>query len=131
MKTYLVKKDINKPDVQDNWIIMNGYEFARFMETEDGRRRKKNFAKLDRCDECDDAIIVECGAFRAKEWERQRLRELYRACANSKYPTISYDYPSPRKEACCGDDFIADPVADIEEIMISNQELACIQEALQ
>lgn len=131
MKTYLVKKDINKPDAQDNWIIMNGYEFARFMETEDGQRRKKNFAKLDRCDERDDAIIVECGEKRAKEWERERLRELYRACANSKHPTISYDYHMPCKEAYCGDDFIADPAADIEEIVISNQELSYFEEALQ
>lgn len=131
MKTYLVKKDINKPDARDNWIIMNGYEFARFMETEEGQRRKKNFAKLDHCDERDDAIIVECGEKKAREWERERLRELYRVCANSKHPTISYDYHMPCKEACCGDDFIADPVADVEEIVISNQKLSYLQEAIQ
>lgn len=131
MKTYLVKKDINKPDAQNNWIIMNGYEFARFMETEEGRQRKKNFAKLDRCDERDDAIIVECGEKKAREWERERLRELYRVCANSKQPTISYDYHMPCKKAYCGDDFIADPATGIEEIVISNQELSHLQEAIQ
>ena len=36
----------------------------------------------------------------------------------------------PCKEAYCGDDFIADLAADIEEIVISNQELSCLEEAL-
>lgn len=131
MKTYLVKKDCSLPEAPDNWIIMSGNEFMRFMATEDGQRRKKNFAKLDRCGEHDDAIIVECGERRARKLERERLGALYRICANSKYPILSYDLCIPCREAYYGDDFIADPAADIEEILILNQELACLQEALQ
>ena len=56
-KIYMVKKNPNMPESEDNWIMMNGYEFARFMETEEGQRRKKNFAQIDACGE-EDVIYV-------------------------------------------------------------------------
>lgn len=130
MKTYLVKKDVNKSNSEDNWIIMNGYEFARFMETEDGQRRKKNFAKLDRCDKCDDAIVVECGKVKAREWERERLRGLYHMCVNLNYPTISFDYSVPGKEVYYGNDVIADPMADVEQTAIRLYELETLRKAI-
>ena len=55
----MVKKNPNMPESEDNWIMMNGYEFARFMETEEGQRRKKNFAQIDACGEEDVIYVVE------------------------------------------------------------------------
>ncbi len=130
MKTYLVKKDVNKPDSQDNWIIMTGYEFARFMETEEGKKRKNNFAKLDRCDERDDAIIIECGKEKAKEWECERLRELYHVCSKLKYPTISFDSYMPGKGNYYCDDVIADITVDVEGAVILECELEYLHQAL-
>lgn len=69
-KTYLVKKDPNLPGSDDNWIIMNGYEFAMFMQTEEGKNRKNNFGRLDAASENDSAIIIECGQSIAKELQR-------------------------------------------------------------
>ena len=40
-KIYLVKKDVNKPSGEGNWIKMNSYEFAMFMKTLEGQERKK------------------------------------------------------------------------------------------
>lgn len=130
MKTFLVKKDVNKCNSQDNWIIMNGLEFARFMDTEDGQSRKKNFARLGQCDEHDDAIVVECGEMKAREWERERLRELHHLCANLKYPTISFDYFMPGKEAYCGEDVIADSTVDVAQAAIRLYEIETLHEAI-
>ena len=130
MKNFLVKKDVRKPNSEDNWIIMNGFEFARFMETEDGQRRKKNFARLERCGKHDDAIVVECDEVKAKEWERERLRELYHMCVRFNYPTISFDSSMLGKEACCYADIIADPTADIEQAAIRLYELEALCEAI-
>jgi hypothetical protein len=130
MKTYLVKKDMHKPCAEDNWIIMNGYEFARFMETAEGQMRKKNFAKLNRCGGRDDDIIVECGTGTAREWERGRLRELYRACANAAYASASFDRHSHGLECSCGEEDIADPDADVEKAVIRQFETERLYEAL-
>ncbi len=74
---------------------MNGYEFTRFMETEDGKKRKKNFARLEQCDSRDDAIIIECDAQKAKELESKRQCERYRKNINIDFVTFSYDYHIP------------------------------------
>ena len=45
-KIYLVKKDPEKPASKDNWIIMNSYEFAMFLKTPEGEKRKSAFRSL-------------------------------------------------------------------------------------
>lgn len=57
-KIYLVKKD-PAAEGQDNWITMNGYEFAMFMKTPEGQARKDNFGQLDACSEDDNIIVME------------------------------------------------------------------------
>lgn len=46
---------------------MNGYEFARFMETEEGKQRHNRFAKLDRCENNDVDYIIECDEETARD----------------------------------------------------------------
>ena len=44
-KIYLVKKDVNKPAGEGNWIEMNPYEFAMFMKTDEGKQRRPGFGQ--------------------------------------------------------------------------------------
>ena len=44
-KEFWIKKDRTK-DGPDNWEKMSSYEFARFMETADGKSRKENIARV-------------------------------------------------------------------------------------
>ena len=120
MKTYMVKKDINKPDSQDNWIIMTGMEFFRFMQTEEGRSRSKSFALLESGDGCDDDIIAECGEQKAREWENERLLRYYHSKSNKKFNTVSYDWCLTDSSTYGADDIIADPTADVEATVMDN-----------
>ena len=92
-KIYMVKKNPNMPENEDNWIMMNGFEFAMFMKTEEGQRRKNNFAQLDACSEDDDIYIVECGEERAKEWRSEKYAHDYlRECEEeSGLETVSFN----------------------------------------
>ena len=36
-KIYMVKKNPNMPENEDKWIMMNGFELAMFMKTEEGQ----------------------------------------------------------------------------------------------
>ena len=119
-KTYLVKKKVDLPGGKDNWIIMNGYEFARFMETEEGRSRRKGFALLESGNEIDDDIIIECGEKKAKELEKERLCRYYRKKTNMNYHTLSYDWCVAKAEVDDGDDIVADLTADVETIVMNN-----------
>lgn len=109
-KTYLVKKNPSLPDGADNWIIMNGYEFARFIETEEGQRRKKNFAQLDACGDDDDIIVAECGEERANEWRAEKDSHDYlRKCEmESGIETISFTSINENGEEINLDELIAD-----------------------
>ena len=109
-KTYLVKKNPSLPDVADNWIIMNGYEFARFIETEEGQRRKKNFAQLDACGDDDDIIVAECGEERVNEWRAEKDSHDYlRKCEmESGIETISFTSINENGEEINLDELIAD-----------------------
>ena len=130
MKTYLVKKDVNKPDSQDNWIIMNGYEFASFMKTEDGQKRKRNFARLEQCDGYDDMVIVECGEGKAKVWENERQCERYHRNVNGDFATFSYDYHIPGRGTYCGDDALPDPAFNVEALVLEHIRNEVLYEAL-
>ena len=63
-KEFWIKKDRTK-DGPDNWEKMSSYEFARFMETADGKSRKENI------------IYMEVDSQTAKEWKRENNRACY------------------------------------------------------
>ncbi len=114
-KIYMVKKNPNMPESEDNWIIMNGYEFARFMETEDGQSRKKNFAQLDACGDEDDIIIAECGEKRAKEWRAEKdAHDYLRECEiESGIETVSFYSTDVDGEEINLEDVVGDPDVDV------------------
>ena len=76
-KTYLVRKDAGKEAGEGNWMIMNAYEFARFMETEEGRRRKDGFCRLDGACAEDGTIYIECWRAKAAEIRKESNHAAY------------------------------------------------------
>ena len=107
MRIFLVKKDVKKPNSQDNWIIMTGQEFIKFIKTQEGKKRSKCFALLESCDGINDDIFVECGETKAKEWENERLSRYYRKKVNMKYSTLYFDwYTSEEAETDDEDDVV-------------------------
>ena len=131
-KTYMVKKNPNLPYSADNWIFMNSYEFAMFMKTEDGQKRKKNFAQIDACGEDDDIIVVECGEERAKEWRAEKdAHDYLKECeAESGIETVSFCAINDDGEEINLDEFVADPDADIIADIVRNEEFAKLRYAI-
>ncbi len=115
-KIYMVKKNPNMPESEDNWIMMNGYDFAMFIKTEEGQRRKNNFAQIDACGEDDDIYIVECGEERAKKWRAEKdAHDYLKECeVNSGFETISFNAVDADGEELNLEDVVADPDSDVE-----------------
>ena len=131
-KTYMVKKNPNLPTSADNWIFMNSYEFAMFMQTEEGQKRKKNFGQIDACGEEDDIIIAECGEESAKEWRAEKdAHDYLKECeAESGIETVSFYAVNDDGEEINLDETIADPNCDFENELFRRFELEQLQHAL-
>lgn len=93
-KKFLVKKDPEVTGREDNWIIMNYEEFERFLQTEEGQRRKNSFERLDPADEGDDILYMECDRKSALviKTDRNHSDYLKRAEQESGYETLSLDF---------------------------------------
>ena len=75
-KEFWIKKDRAK-DGPDNWEKMSSYEFARFMETADGKSRKENIARVPGGESGEPIIYMEVDSQTAKEWKRENNRACY------------------------------------------------------
>ena len=75
-KEFWIKKDRTK-DGPDNWEKMSSYEFARFMETADGKSRKENIARVPSGESGEPIIYMEVDSQTAKEWKRENNRACY------------------------------------------------------
>ena len=130
-KIYLVKKD-PAAEGQDNWITMNGYEFAMFMKTPEGQARKDNFGQLDACSEDDNIIVMECGAEKAKEWRADKDRRDYlKECENaSGFITFSYSAIYSEEGEISGEDMLPDDSCDIEEEIVHKMLLQEMRKAI-
>ena len=131
-KFYMVKKNPNMPESEDNWIMMNGYEFARFMETEEGKSRRKNFAQIDACGEEDDIYVVECGEERAKEWRSEKdAHDYLKECeAESGIETVSFDCVEVDGEELSLEEVVEDPESDVVAEVIRKVTHDALMEAL-
>ena len=76
-KTFLVMTDPEKGAREDNWTIMNAFEFARFMETEEGQRRKDCFEMLDPDYDGDGVLYIESGREAAAERKKEQNHSDY------------------------------------------------------
>lgn len=131
-KTYFVKKDPSLPTGEDNWIMMNAYEFAMFMKTPEGMSRKKNFGQLDACDKGDSVYVFECGHETAKEWraDSDRHRYLLKCEKGSGFVTVSYDSISD-DDSFPGEELLADENCNVEEDVMAKLEIEQLHLALQ
>ena len=71
-RIYLVKKDERLPAAEDNWIEMNAHQFAQFLKTDTGRKRKNRFLQLDATFEEGDALFYECSEDEYPVWKREQ-----------------------------------------------------------
>lgn len=92
MKQYLVKKDVNKSNADDNWIIMTGKEFYRFLNTEDGQRRKPFFATLEG-EAPGEEIIIECDRVQVKTLDAERKRKRYKKEIRANFKEVGFEEP--------------------------------------
>ena len=76
-RIYLVRKDPKEEISKDNWLVMNRNEFLEFITSEEGRKRSKEFGKLNACSGGDYMIIAECGRKMAENWRARKDREDY------------------------------------------------------
>ncbi len=134
-KIYLVKKDVNKPSGEGNWIKMTPYEFAQFMKTPEGQSRKKNFAQLDGCDYDDDIIVAECEEKLAKKIRAEKDAHDYLMSIEKEmgYTVFSYNELESSEDELNGEELLEDIdiKVDIEAIKrISVNELYAAIDAL-
>ncbi len=62
---------------KENWIIMNSYEFAMFMKTEEGKQRRQYFGEMEAVDADDYKIVMECDESAAKEMKVDNNHSAY------------------------------------------------------
>ncbi len=116
-KIYLVKKNPELAADGTNWIVMNGYEFAMFMQTPEGQRRKDNFGQLDACTMDDVIIVAECGADTAKKWrsEKDKQDHLKKLESDSGIETYSYEALDRPNQELTGEEWLVDTECNVEE----------------
>ena len=132
-KIYLIKKDVNKPAVEGNWIEMNSYEFAMFMKTDEGKRRRKNFGQIDACstDEC--IVIAECGEEKAKLWRSEKDSHDYLKETEKEmgYTVFSYNEQQGTEDDLSGEELIEDYEINIENEVMEKIIIIALHKGLQ
>lgn len=119
-RVYLVKKDPDLPAKDDNWITMNSYEFRKFMETEEGKKRKANFGMVPPADENDAAIFIECTPEDARRLKRENAQWAYQRMLEyeSGYTTVSLEELISGDEGSGIADMILDEDMDTEAAVL-------------
>ena len=129
--TFLVKKNPNI-DSEDNWIIMNSFEFVMFLKTPEGQKRRNNFGRIPSCGEGDDTMFIECDEETAKRWKKENeyhayLRKLEK---ESGITTFSYSSISLSGENIDGEDLLYDEECNVEESAIENMMVEGLYKAI-
>ena len=134
MKTiYLVKKHPEVHGHQDNWITMNSYEFAMFMKTDEGKRRRQYFGEFDAVDYDDYRIVMECDLETAKEMKKEKDRRIYLRNERRKsgYITFSIDDKMSDDDRNEEEMHLVDQSVDVENTVITTMELESLRSALE
>lgn len=131
-KLYLVKKDTNKPADAKNWLIMNSYEFAMFIQTPEGQARKDCFGPLDACSFDDYQIFAECGKEAAIRWRAEKdatdyLREWEE---KSGIKTLSYQYILCDENEDSAEGLLVDEECNVELYVVKKVEAEELHRAI-
>ena len=128
-RIYLVKKDPEGPDRPDNWEIMNGTQFTAFLRTPEGKRRKRNFERLEACGEDDCIIVAECGEDRRAAWQAERDRRRYVRGTEKEHPSVSL-YTKVAEPDLILAETVGDPAEDVAETVMAKMEIERLAGAL-
>lgn len=131
-KIYLVKKNPELPANGNNWIVMNGFEFMKFIQTPEGRERRKCFGQLDACSVDDVIIIAECGIETAKKWRSEKDSHDYLEAAKKKFGVVvfSYNAQTTAENELSGEELLADKQCDVAEEVLRSIQKVNIQKSL-
>ena len=105
-------------DGPDNWEKMSSYEFARFMETADGKSRKENIARVPGGESGEPIIYMEVDSQTAKEWKRENNRACYlqKTMNALGIEVISYNVsPNAEDWEVNGDALLENPDCHVED----------------
>ena len=121
-KIYLVKKDVHKPSGEGNWITMTPYEFAQFMKTPEGHKRRKCFAQLDGCEHDDYIIVAESEEILAREIRCEKKQRDYQNSIKKEmgYTVFSYNEQENSEEDLSGEELLEDESVNVSEEAIKN-----------
>ena len=110
---YLVKKNPNKPNSEDNWLMMSIAEFNEFVKTPEAKGRY--FADLGAHEYSDIWYVAECDKETALKWRKELNRHYYlkRMERESGLQTVSMSSLIIEDEEYNGEEIIADPDADV------------------
>ena len=126
-KIFLVKKNPDQPNSQDNWIIMNGAEFISFLRTPDGNRRKDMFARLEPMDSDECIYYAECDPKTKAEWEAASHRYKYLMSIIKKLAIEFYslDFMKAGENTKSGEEMLVDErsITDANLIKVDEQRM--------
>ena len=131
---FLVKKNPNLPDCQDNWLILQYTSFIEFWNTEEGQRRRKSFYYMRPQESGDVGYVTECGEEKKKKWKAEDDRHDYlektRAAIGYKVLTfsdlsMSMEEPIHLEELICDLDAIS-----VEDSIIRSEEIRALRAAI-
>lgn len=131
-KVYLVRKDPEKPAAKDNWIIMNGYEFAMFLKTPEGEKRKTKFARLEAMDDEENIYYAECDPETKKTWEAASHRTNYirKVRHELEIQEYSIDWMVAGDDERSGEEMLSEKGNPVEDALFAAEELRILHEAI-
>ena len=127
---YLVKKNPNKPNSEDNWLMMSIAEFNEFVKTPEAKGRY--FADLGAHEYSDIWYVAECDKETALKWRKELNRHYYlkRMERESGLQTVSMSSLIIEDEEYNGEEIIADPDADVVAEVMQKMDFALLEKAL-
>ena len=119
--TFLVMTDPEKGAREDNWTIMDYDQFASFLKTEEGKRRRDCFERIGDVDDEAGVLYMECSREKLPElWkDRNHADYLRRQKEESGYRAVSLDMEfevCEGEEPLCLHDMIADEGKGTDEM---------------
>ena len=127
---YLVKKNPNKPNSEDNWLMMSIAEFNGFVKTPEAKGRY--FADLGAHEYSDIWYVAECDKETALKWRKELNRHYYlkRMERESGHQTVSMSSLIIEDEEYNGEEIIADPDADVVAEVMQKIAFETLEKAL-
>ncbi len=127
---YLIKRDVDKPYSQENWLTMNVNEFNAFVKTQDAKGRY--FADVGGHEYSDTWYILECPKETAMKWRKELNRHYYlkRMERESGYQTVSYHDLVIGDEVINGEEIITDVEDNFVAEVMHKIDLETLEKAL-